>query len=176
MIYCGQWWWRAWCGRVLIKEVGRDKLKGEPNFQPHSVPIPGGWVEKENEETGAFSNFSCYSQCLGLLVCHAMSHHASCSDRFSERPCVSMTALQCSLKMLKSNVKFLTDKVYWWAVLAGQQKYNINFFTNLWKFTILLHRCYDKCCWEKERALKWLFSTMLNSMLKVPEECNVRSN
>ena len=67
-------------------------------------------MEKENEETGAFSNFSCYSQCLGLLVGHAMSHHAS--YRFSERPCVSTTALQCSLKTLKSNVKSLTDKVH----------------------------------------------------------------
>ena len=69
------------------------QIKGGAKFStpPHSVPIPGGCVEKENEETGAFSNFSCYSQCLGLLVGHAMSHHAS--DRFSEWPCVSMTAL-----------------------------------------------------------------------------------
>ena len=134
MIYCGQWWWRAWCVRVLIKEVGRDKLKGGAKFStpPHSVPIPGGWVEKENEETRAFSNFSCYSQCL----CHAMSHHAS--DRFSERPCVSMTALQCSLKTLKSNVKSLTDKVHCWAVLAGQQKYNTIFF---YKFCKNLKSC-----------------------------------
>ena len=161
MIYCGQWWWRAWCVRVLIKEVGRDKLKGEPNFQLHPTPSQSLGVEwkRKMKKPGPFQIshvtlnvlvFLLVMPCLIMLLIDFQKGHVCL-----RQPCSALWR-----RWNQTSSLWLTRSI---VELSWLDSINITqrILKNLWEFTILLHMCYDKCCWEKERALKWLWSTML---------------